>query len=272
MRAKPMRNRSEANRPIEPSGVFAANLLTRTTRRVTRTSKLASTERPEVSGGFRQRNILGSLGDAAKELLLNRCDEQRFKRGEVLYVQGSRHKASYLLVSGLVRSYHTSVRGKELTIGYWSAGDLIGGPHFFDDTKCHIWSARAVEDSSAFAVSGQNLRQLTLGVPEIGNAVLDAICFKLHWDSLLMQVLGTRSVSARLADLLVKLAALHGDPSRDGVVICRRFSQDDLACMVGATRQWINAKMVDFERRGLLAIRDNRLVIRDLPGLEDLVN
>ena len=43
-------------------------------------------------------NILQSLGDRAREQLIARCDEQRFKRGDDLYVQGSRHKASYLLV------------------------------------------------------------------------------------------------------------------------------------------------------------------------------
>lgn len=244
----------------------------RTQRRAARSARLGGDDQPGMPGAFRQRNILLSLGKSAKELLLSRCDKQRFKRGEILYVQGSRHKASYLLVSGLVRSYHTTFKGNELTIAYWSAGDLIGGPHFFDDTKSHVWSARAVEDTEALAISGHDLKELTLGTSEIGSAVLDAVCFKLLWDSLLMQVLGTRSVTARLADLLVKLAALHGDSSPDGIVICRRFSQDDLAAMVGATRQWVNAKIVHFERRGLLAIRDNRLVIRDLRGLEDLVN
>ena len=243
----------------------------RSARRVTRVPKVAERAQGDAdAGAFRQRNILLSLGKGARESLLSRCEPQRFARGENLYVQGSRHKASYLLSSGLVRSYHTTFKGKELTIGYWSAGDLIGGPHFFDDTKLHIWSARAVEDTEAYAISGRDLRELTLSVKEIGSSVLDAICFKLLWDSVLMQVLGTRSVSARLADLLVKLAALHGEASPDGIVIWRRFSQDDLACMVGATRQWINAKLADFERRGLLKIRDNRLVIRDLPGLDSL--
>ena len=245
----------------------------RTVRRVSRTAKAAvgPPDHPDT-GGFRQRNILLSLGKGARDVLLSRCEKQHFERGQNLYAQGSRHKASYLLTSGLVRSYHTTFKGKELTIGYWSAGDLIGGPHFFDDTKHHIWSARAVEDTDAYAISGRDLRELTLGVNEIGNTVLDAICFKLLWDSVLMQVLGTRSVSARLADLLVKLAALHGEASPEGIVIWRRFSQDDLACMVGATRQWINAKLADFERRGLVKIRDNRLVIRDLPGLDSLRN
>lgn len=271
MPAKP-RRRSETRTRIQAVSALASDSESRAPRRVALTGKARSNGEAGMSSeAFRQRNILLSLSRSAKELLLSRCDKQRFKRGENLYVQGSRHKATYLIESGLVRSYHTSFKGKELTIGYWSAGDLIGGPHFFDDTKCHIWSARAVEDTEAFAISGQDLRELALKTPEIGNAMLDALCFKLLWDSVLMQVLGTRSVSARLADLLMKLAALHGDSSPEGIVICRRFSQDDLACMVGATRQWVNAKLMDFERRGLLAIRDCRLIIRDLPGLE-LVN
>jgi len=242
-------------------------------RRVTRSTRPANAGwHGPLPAAVRQRNILESIGKGPRESLLSRCDQQRFKRGQDLYVQGSRHTASYLLLSGMVRSYHTTDRGKELTIGYWSGGDIIGGPHFFDDTKRHIWSARAVENSEALAISGRDLKELTLTVPEIGEAVLDALCFKLLWDSALMQVLGTRSVSARLADLLVKLAALHGEPSPEGLMICRKFSQDDLACMVGATRQWVNARIVEFERRGLLVVRGHRLVIRDLPKLESLVS
>ena len=227
---------------------------------------------PTGGGTFRQRSILHALDDQHRQLLLSRCEEVHFWRGEDLYAQGSRHKFTYLIGSGLVRSYHTSSRGKELTIGYWSDGDIIGGPHFFNDSGIHMWSARAAEDTEAYAISGKDLKDLTLHVPDIGDAVLDAICFKCYWDSLLMQVLATRSVSARLADLLVKLAVLYGEDSAHGVAISRRFSQDDLANMVGATRQWINAKLGVFERHGLVKVRDNKLVILNLGRLKSIVN
>jgi CRP-like cAMP-binding protein len=244
-------------------------------------AKAAGTHRMEAQGpipdrlsrgAFRQRSILHALDEPRRRLLLGRCEQLHFRRGEILYSEGSRHKATFLIARGLVRSYHTSSRGKELTIGYWSDGDIIGGPHWFDDTRIHIWSARAVEDTEAYAVSGRDLKELALRIPEIGDAVLDALSFKCYWDSLLMQMLATRSVTARLADLLVKLAALHGEESSHGIAISRRFSQDDLASMVGATRQWINAKLVEFETHGLVKTRGNRLVIPNLARLKSVVN
>jgi len=224
------------------------------------------------AGSFRQRSILHTLDDARRQLLLGRCESVSFRRGDLLYSEGSRHKATFLIESGLVRSYHTSSRGKELTIGYWSDGDIIGGPHWFDDTRKHVWSARAAEDTEAYAVSGTDLKELALAVPEIGDAVLDALSFKCYWDSLLMQMLATRSVSARLASLLVKLAALHGEETIHGVAISRRFNQDDLASMVGATRQWVNMKLAEFERHGMVKMLDKRLMITSLSRLKNVVN
>lgn len=219
-------------------------------------------------GALRQRDILEVLSTSAREMLLRRCKLRVYRKGEDLYTEGSRHKATFLVKSGLIRAFHTSKTGKELTVNYWGSGDLIGGPHFFDDTKNHMWSARAVENAEVYAISGRDLKTLTLRFPEIGEAVLEAMCFKGFWMSLLMQALGTGSVRARLADLIVKLAMLYGEVTSEGLVIARRFTQDDLGNMVGATRQWINAKLMEFESRGIITIYESRIVVHDLEELK----
>jgi len=220
---------------------------------------------------FRQRDILGSLSAEDRALFLDKCVRKRFKKSETLYAAGDSHRATFLIESGLVRTYHQSAVGKEITLGYWSSGDIIGGPYFFDDTGIHFWSARAVADSTVLLITGHELRTLVTTVPMIGKAVLDAISFKLLWDSLLLQILGTRSVPSRLAHLLIKLTVVHGVATHDQeITVNHYFTQEDFASMVGATRQWVNTQFRRFQRDGILQIRNRQITIRDLNRLEKL--
>lgn len=219
---------------------------------------------------FRQRDIFARLSKSDRSLFLSKCTRRKWDKGELLFVAGDPHTATFLIESGLIQTFHESSSGKQMTIGYWSAKDIIGGPYFFDDTGIHVWSARAVEASEVLLITGSNLRMLVTTVPTIGKAVLDAISFKLLWDSLLLQVLGTRSISARLAHLLVKLTAAFGVVRELEITVSHFFSQEDFASMIGATRQSVNVHLKRFQRNGILEIRNRQIIIRDFDRLKKL--
>jgi CRP-like cAMP-binding protein len=223
---------------------------------------------PKRSSAVRQRNILTSLGARDLELLLSKCSRQRFRRSAKLYTEGTLHKASYFIQSGLIRTFYESRGGKEITLGYWSAGDLIGGPYFFDDTGVHAWSAEAVENSVVLAISGRHLREVMAKSARISSAVLDAVTFKLLWDSLLLQALATQTVPPRLAILLVRLSELYGTTTDEGIVLRRGFTQEKLANMVGTTREWLNAQLKQLQNQGVLQVKGRRLVITDIMRLK----
>jgi CRP/FNR family transcriptional regulator len=219
---------------------------------------------------FRQRDILANLCESDRTLFLSKCIRKKLSKGELLFVAGDPHTATFLIDSGLIRTFHESSSGKEITLGYWSAKDIIGGPYFFDDTGVHVWSARAVQDSKVLLITGRDLRTLVTSIPTIGEAVLDAITFKLLWDSLLLQVLGTRSSAARLAHLLVKLTAVFGVAHGLEITVSHYFTQEDFANMIGATRQWVNIQLRHFQRNGVLEIRNRQIIIRDFERLKKL--
>ncbi|MGH9891898.1 MAG: Crp/Fnr family transcriptional regulator [bacterium] len=223
---------------------------------------------PKRSTAIRQRNILTTLGARDLELLLAKCSRQRFKRRAKLYTEGTLHKASYFIDSGLVRTFYQSSGGKEITLGYWSSGDLIGGPYFFDDTGIHVWSAEAVENSVVLAIPGRDLRDLMAKSPRIMSAVLDAVAFKLLWDSLLLQALATQTVPSRLAILLVRLSALYGTTTAEGIELRHGFTQEKLANMVGTTREWLNAQVKQLQNEGVLFVKGRKIVITDLMRLK----
>lgn len=210
-----------------------------------------------------------SLSCEAQATLSSVCREASLSLGQALFHQGTTHTSSFIITSGLVRTYYTAQSGREVTLAFWSDGDLIGGPNFFGG-GFHIWSAVAVRHSSVLVVQDVDLRRLAKSNPEILYWITDALSFKLRWLSILFQLHGTETVLYRLAKLLLMLGETYGEKQADGIVIRHKISQSDLSTLVGASRQWTNKTLNELQNKGLLSLDKRRIRIIDLAGLNAL--
>ena len=130
------------------------------------------------------------------------------KRGEGIFHQGDSHEGIFLIESGRVRTFCTGPSGRELTLAYWTPGHFIGGPEVFGGV--HLWSGEAMEDSRVMALTGTVVRDLIERMPTFALCLIDGLVAKGKCYSQLVQMLGTRSVSQRLAQLLKILGQVHG--------------------------------------------------------------
>jgi CRP-like cAMP-binding protein len=218
-----------------------------------------------------QKNLLANMTLPERDLFLSKCSKATFKQGQVLFMQGTRHTTDVLVMSGVIRTYYISPMGKEITLAYWSTGDLLGGPDFFDEQAAHIWSAHATKDSEVLLIKGADLAELTLQIPILARDVIEALMFKLRWVSVLVQTLSTGSVDVRIAHLLLKLCEMFGEECPEGgITINQHFSQKDLAMMVGATRQWVSITLRRLSHEGILRLGKRRFVIMDMDKLRDI--
>ena len=214
--------------------------------------------------------LLRGLPEPSGERLLTCCRELSVPAGRPLFDQGSLHTCTYILQEGLVRTYYTAATGREVTLAYWSEGDLVGGPNFFGGGY-HIWSGTAIRDSRALCVADEDLKRLCVEDPDILFWVAEAMAFKLRWLSILFQLHGTETVCQRLAKLLVMLSDIYGETDSDGgVVIKYKINQGELATLVGASRQWTNKTLNELQQMGLLTLANRQIRILDLGGLNDM--
>lgn len=221
-----------------------------------------------VSG---QCSLLGHMSGSERQLFLSRCTKVSFKRGETIFMQGTQHKTDALVTSGAIRSYYISPSGKEITLAYWSPGDLLGGPDFFDEQAIHLWSQQATQDSTVLLIRGHDLAALTLEIPALARAIIETLMFKLRWFSIFVQTLSTGSVDVRIAHLLIQLGTMFGEKLPKGeIVINQHFTQEDLGSMVGATRQWVNSSLNRLCRSGILRMGKRQVVIADVQRLRSI--
>lgn len=215
----------------------------------------------------RGRNVLKVINPETRTELLKCSQERRLRKGSVLFSQGEVHKTTYFVLRGLIKTYYLSPLGKEMTMAYWSEGDMVGGPDFFAESP-HMWSAAAIKDSMVLAIKGAELDQLVNRFPDLSQYVIRTLTFKVQWLSGLLQIACTESVTDRLAHLFVKLGEMYGIQTKKGVVISQDFSQEELANMVGASRQWINLTLNRLQRARLVSIVGRQIILRDVEGLK----
>ncbi|MFK8081101.1 MAG: Crp/Fnr family transcriptional regulator [Granulosicoccus sp.] len=207
----------------------------------------------------------------ASDLFANLQEEERtrmvsvgtrlcMKKSEHLFCQGQLHTGVWIIEKGRVRTYYAGPSGKEITLAYWGAGHFIGGPEVFGRGR-HIWSANIIEDCELLFITGKNLRALVYQSPDIAIALIEALIKKGKAYSALIQMLGTRSVSERLQQLLLILVDHHSDETDDGLVISRTMSNEQIANIVGATRQWVTQSFDNLQKKGVLSISRKQIVV-----------
>lgn len=212
-----------------------------------------------------------ALAAEEKAVLLAACKRREVPKGATVFTQGAVHTTTFIIESGLVRTYYTSATGKEVTMAYWSEGDLIGGPNFLTSDTVHVWSARAIQDASVWCIAAEELDALVETRPLIARFIIDSMTQKIFWLSALLQAFGTQSVFLRLAHLLLKLAEMDGVPTRTGIVIRHHFTQEDLANMVGATRQWVSTTLRHFQNDNIVRCGKRHLEILNIELLRRIV-
>ncbi|MGQ9366388.1 Crp/Fnr family transcriptional regulator [Azospirillum sp. ST 5-10] len=183
-----------------------------------------------------------------------------FRRGEGVFFQGDTHNGIWLIESGSVRTFYVGPSGREITLAFWTSGHFVGGPEIFGGGS-HMWSADVQEDAVLLYLDGRGIRRLIETVPGFAICLIDGLVAKGKCYSALIQMLGTRSVTERLAHLLLIFADTYGRAEGNRLVIERKVTHDQLAAIVGATRQWVTMTLDKFQKRGLIAVGRQSIVV-----------
>lgn len=197
------------------------------------------------------RNPFEALTPEQREKVFAQATHRPFQRGAAIFSQGEAHQGIFLIQSGRVRVFYVSPSGREITLAYWGAGHFVGGPDLFGGV--HAWSGEAVLSGAVYFLEGQSLRRLAREMPDLALGLLDALAFKGRCYSTMAQMLGTRSVTERLAHVLLHLCRAYGVAQRDGVLIGDSFTHVELANLIGSTRQWVTTSLRRLQDQGALS-------------------
>ena len=208
-------------------------------------------------------NFLSRLSAGELARMRSACRQLVFQAGESIFAQGTAHEGIFLIDSGRVRVFYSAPSGREITLAYWTQGHFIGGPEICGG-GIHMWSGEALEECRITILPSAAVQTLITQVPNFALCLIEGLVAKGKCYSAMAQMLGTRSVIERLAQFLVNLSELYGVADRSAVIINRKITHDQIAAMVGSTRQWVTMMLKRFKKNGIVSI-DARYIRIDRP-------
>jgi CRP/FNR family transcriptional regulator, cyclic AMP receptor protein len=214
--------------------------------------------------------FLDRLSAAETAELRKQARRMTVPQGTAVFTQGDRHEGIFIIDSGQVRVYYTAPSGREITLAYWTPGHFIGGPEIAGG-GAHMWSGVAVNDCEITVLASASLQRLLARIPNFALALIDGLVAKGKCYSSMAQMLGTRSVIERLAQYLLNLSELYGEPDGTAVVIARKVTHDQIAAMVGSTRQWVTMMLKRFQNQHIVSIDGSIIRIERIDLLEQIL-
>jgi CRP/FNR family transcriptional regulator, cyclic AMP receptor protein len=224
----------------------------------------------------RKRRIIrrGGIGAAASPATQTALAEagaiQRVAKGRLLLSQGDAAGCVAMIGMGRVRLMRSMSDARSLAIGYRGAGDVVGEAAL-GGVPAHRESALATEDVEALLVPATTVRALMSADQAFGSALV-AMLVERHGDTEeRLASLLFRNVEARLSEFLVKAASRWGIPEPRGVLIAAPFTHQEMASMIGSTRETVTLTLGDLRRKGVIEIDRRRIVVVDRDALKSRI-
>ncbi len=203
-------------------------------------------------------NIFDGMSPSQMEDVEKRTVMRELKRKEVLYFPGDSGDRIYLLKRGVVKISTISDDGHEVILALLKPGEVFGEEAVVDDDpRDHM--AEAYDDALICLISRQDFMDMLRSHPEMALKVTKLIGLRLKTFRTRVEQLLFKGAPARLAQVLLELAKQHGVTDKGGVLLPLKLSQQDLASLIGVTRESVNLALGEFRKTGLVEVEGRHL-------------
>lgn len=226
-------------------------------------------EREAINSG----RWFGSLSPSLRHDILRCAYVKRFRDGDLIAARGDPPEEWLACAKGAVRVSSTSISGKQVTLTYVEPGIWFGDVSIFDgDRRTH--DAYAHGECTTLCVAKADFKKILSTHVELYEAMLRLHARRIRQLYGLVEDLNTLPLRARLAKQLLHLVRSYGVASLSNAAEMRiglQLAQEELAQLLGASRQRVNQELKSLERDEIIRIEPGGLVVRDRPALMRIV-
>lgn len=203
--------------------------------------------------------IFSALSPAEKEQVGQLAIKKIYKKNEVIFREGEVADSIYLIKSGRVRVYKISDEGKELTLDFFNAEDILGESMFFENSL-HTMSAIALADTFICCCT-RELFLMLLQNPQSSLKIIQYLAQKSNNYTEHLSRIAFMDVRSRIIDLLYRLAEKYGTPSPVGLTLSIDLTHQDIGSLVNASRVMVTNILGELRKEKLVDINSHRITI-----------
>lgn len=210
--------------------------------------------------------LFAGLNEQQFAALAARTSHTSLRRGEVLFEEGEQGDRLFIITEGKVKLGHSSDDGRESLLAILGPGEIIGELTLFDPGP-RSTTATAVSSASMLSLEHADLVAVLDTSPEVAKHMLRALAQRLRRTNESLSDLVFSDVPGRVAKSLLDLADRFGTPTDNGVHVPHDLTQEELAQLVGASRETVNKSLADFVSRGWIRLEGRAVTLLDVDRL-----
>ncbi len=211
--------------------------------------------------------LFAELDGASAEALEQAMGTLRLTKGEILFREGESEDRLYVVVAGKIKLGRSGSAGRENLLAVLGPGQMFGELSVFDPGP-RSTTATAVTAAEVRTLEHDELMGWIAGHPEVARSLLGQLAARLRRANDVVADLVFSDVPGRVAKQLLELARRFGDRKDDGVHVHHDLTQEELAQLVGASRETVNKALADFAARGWIRLEPRSVTLLDVERVE----
>lgn len=194
------------------------------------------------------------------------CTERKYRKGTTIFSKGDPSNALFIVKSGKVRILSLSDKGTETIVHILKEGAIFGELLLSEEQRA--FTAVAGTDALVTVLPKGSLVELLTAIPTVSKNFVQLLSKRLAKVELEYGDFGHTWSYTRLKNVLLRLCEEHGKETPKGTLIPLRLTHEDLANLIGTTRETVTTQMIRFRRMGLVK-RQDRFIVVNKPRLEE---
>jgi CRP/FNR family transcriptional regulator, cyclic AMP receptor protein len=220
-------------------------------------------------GLLRKCDVLSDISLEALQVLTPNIKLGTYRPRQVIYLPGDRAQGVHFLTTGRIKISKVTRDGKELTLAYRTEGDFFGEPCLLDGGPREEM-AEAMDGSVTVEVDRELLDQLLRTNGTASYKFARALIARRKDLETRVEQLIFKDVGSKLAELLLSLGHDHGIADERGLIVGLKITHQEMANLIGATRETVSLTLSQFKRKGLIQTEGRKVILADPEGLRAL--
>ena len=210
--------------------------------------------------------LFQGISETESQRIARLCAERMYRKGATIFSKGDPSNALFIIKTGRVRILSLSDKGTETIVHILKEGAIFGELLLSEEKRA--FTAVAGTDAVVTVLSKGSLVEILAAIPTVSKNFIRLLSMRLTKVEMEFGDFGHTWSYNRLAKILLQLCEEHGKETPQGIMIPLRLTHEDLANLIGTTRETVTTQMIRFRRMGLVKRLDRFLVVNK-PRLEE---
>lgn len=206
--------------------------------------------------------LFDQMSDDRINTLVKITNERFYKKGKIIITEGNKGNSIFIIKSGKVKIYKTSLDGREIILDIKGEGSVFGEVTLFNNIN-YPATVQAIEDSYIYVIRNDDIESLIKSDSNIALEMIKILNKRLAQAQKKLKNIALNDTFVRVAQLIITLGEKYGESIEDGLVIELNLTREELANLVGTSRETISRALSQFGKEKAIEMKGRKIIIKN---------